>query len=153
MYRMRGGTIEVLLAHPGGPLFRNKDDGHWTLPKGEHDNDEDPLAAAQREFAEETGLQPQGPFIDLGEITQKGGKVVHAWAFAGDCDPATLVSNTFEMEWPPKSGRTQAFPEIDRCEFFPIGDAERKIKDRQRPLLEALQRHTATTGPKTHVRR
>lgn len=139
MYRvLRDGAIEVLLAHPGGPLFARKDDGHWTIPKGEHDNNEDALQAAQREFSEETGLRPTPPFLPLGEITQKGGKVVRAWAFAGDCDPMTLVSNTFEMEWPPHSGKMQAFPEVDRCEFFSLKNARRKIKQAQTPLLDAL---------------
>lgn len=160
MYRVREGMIEVLLAHPGGPFFRNKDNGHWTIPKGEYGEDEDPLIAAQREFGEETGCQaPQAPhapdsrdrYLDLGEITQKGGKVVRAWAFEGNCEPATLMSNTFEMEWPPKSGRMQAFPEVDRCEFFALADARRKIKEAQRPLLDALERQITTRASSTGV--
>jgi predicted NUDIX family NTP pyrophosphohydrolase len=141
MYRLGGGggTIEVLLAHPGGPFFAKKDEGHWTIPKGEYFDSEDPLEAAQREFAEETGLNAAGPFIDLGEITQKGGKRVRAWAFAGECDPATLASNMFELEWPPRSGLVQAFPEVDRCEFFTLAEAARKIKPAQAPLLEMLR--------------
>ena len=149
MYRITRGVLEVLLAHPGGPLFRNKDDGHWTIPKGEYEADEDALAATQREFAEETSVQPphaRESFIDLGEITQKGGKIVRAWAFEGDCDAAKLVSNTFEMQWPPKSGRMQSFPEVDRCEFFTIVLAARKIKESQRPLLINLERQVSATA-------
>ena len=138
MYRERDGAIEVLLAHPGGPLFANKDLGHWTIPKGEYDEDEDPLEAARREFAEETGLTSLPPYVVLGEIRQKGGKLVRAWAFKGDCDPATIVSNTFDLEWPPKSGKMRMFPEVDRCEFFSIEQAQRKIKESQIPLIEAL---------------
>ena len=145
MYRIRGG-VEVLLAHPGGPLFATKDDGHWTIPKGEYAEGEDALAAAQREFTEETGLVAREPFIRLGEIKQKGGKHVRAWAFAGDCDPTAIVSNTFELEWPPRSGRMQAFPEVDRCVFFRLHDARRKIKATQIPLLDALQAHVEPTG-------
>lgn len=138
MYRGNGKTLEVLLAHPGGPLFARKDDGHWTIPKGEYFDGEDPLDAAKREFKEETGLTSAGPFIDLGEITQKGGKRVRAWAFEGNCDPSAIVSNTFELEWPPRSGLVQSFPEVDRCGFFSIVRAERKIKVTQIPLLQAL---------------
>ena len=149
MYRITRGVLEVLLAHPGGPLFRNKDDGHWTIPKGEYEADEDALAAAQREFAEETSVQPphaRESYIDLGEITQKGGTIVRAWAFEGDCDAAKLVSNTFEMQWPPNSGRMQSFPEVDRCEFFTIVLAARKIKESQRPLLINLERQVSATA-------
>jgi predicted NUDIX family NTP pyrophosphohydrolase len=146
MYRICDGALEVLLAHPGGPLFAKKDDGHWTIPKGEHDDDEDALAAAQREFAEETGIQPRGPYLDLGEITQKGGKIVRGWAFAGECDPAAIVSNTFQMEWPPRSGRMQSFPEVDRCDFFTLDQARRKIKEAQAPLLDRLQALTIPKG-------
>jgi predicted NUDIX family NTP pyrophosphohydrolase len=139
MYRIREG-LEVLLAHPGGPLFRNKDDGAWSIPKGEPDAEEDLLAAAQREFEEETGMKPTGPYLTLRPIQQKGGKIVHAWAFAGDCDPALLRSNTFAMEWPPHSGKQQEFPEIDRWEFFGPNAARRKIKAGQDALLEELMR-------------
>lgn len=139
MYRMRAGALEVLLAHPGGPLFAGKDKGYWTVPKGEYHDDEDALAAARREFQEETGWIARGPFLPLGEITQKGGKVVCAWAFEGDGEPATSVSNTFEMEWPPRSGRMQTFPEVDRCAFFAINEAETTIKARQVPFLHALR--------------
>jgi predicted NUDIX family NTP pyrophosphohydrolase len=142
MYRVREAMLEVLLAHPGGPLFAKKDEGHWTIPKGEYASGEDALAAGVREFEEETGLQPRGPYIPLGAITQKGGKIVTAWAFAAadDVDAGQMRSNTFHLEWPPKSGRMQEFPEVDRCEFFPISTAKRKIKATQIPLLEALER-------------
>jgi len=138
MYRIRDGTLQVLLAHPGGPLFRKKDDGFWSIPKGEIEPGEDPLQAAQREFEEETSVRPQGPFIALAPITQKGGKVVHAWAFEGDCDPQAIKSNTFEMEWPPRSGRYLEVPEIDRADFFDLQTAQRKIKAAQWDLVAEL---------------
>ena len=139
MYRIKYGAIQVLLAHPGGPLFRNKDDGAWSIPKGEPDSDEDLLVTAQREFEEETGFKPAGPFIPLKPIKQKGGKVVHAWMFEGDCDPATIKSNTFTTEWPPKSGRQMEFPEIDRAKFFDLATARKKIKSGQEGLIEELE--------------
>src|SRR5271168_4872722 len=114
MYRVRDGKLQVFLAHPGGPHFTHKDDGCWTIPKGEPEPDEDLLDAAKREFQEETGILPTGPFIRLTPVKQKGGKIVHAWAFKGDWD-GEIVSNTFSMEWPPKSGRKAEFPEIDRA--------------------------------------
>ena len=138
MFRIRDGVLEVLLAHPGGPYFVNKDDGAWTIPKGEPDGDEDLLVTAQREFEEETGLKPRGPFRPLKPIQQKGGKVVQAWAFEGDCDPKAVKSNTFLMEWPPKSGLEQEFPEIDRAAFFDLETARKKIKTGQEGLLEEL---------------
>jgi predicted NUDIX family NTP pyrophosphohydrolase len=138
MYRIREGHIEVLLAHPGGPLFKKKDAGAWTIPKGEPDDGEDLLPTAQREFTEETGLVAQEPFLPLGSIQQKGGKIVHAWAFEGDCDPATLRSNQFTMEWPPKSGQHQQFPEIDRADFFTLKRAREKLRAEQVPLVEEL---------------
>ena len=140
MYRTRNGVLEVLIAHPGGLFWRNKDDGVWTIPKGEIDPGEDPLLAAQREFTEETGLAPTGPFIPLGNIKQKSGKIVQAWAFAGDCDPATIKSNTFKLEWPPKSGKFQDFPEIDQAAFWPIKEARLKINPAQAPFLDALEK-------------
>jgi predicted NUDIX family NTP pyrophosphohydrolase len=140
MYRTRDGKLQVLLAHPGGPFFKNKDDGAWSIPKGEVEAGEDMLKTAKREFAEETGIVPTGPFIALTPVKQKGGKVVHAWAFEGDCDPEQITSNTFTMEWPPRSGRTMAFPEIDRAEFFDLMEARRKINDAQKALIEELEK-------------
>lgn len=141
MYRVgaeQSPSPEVLLVHPGGPYWRNKDDGAWTIPKGEGNPGEDLFAAAIREFKEETGLTPSGSFIRLGEIKHKSGKIVHAWAFIGDCDPAQIHSNTFELEWPPKSGHTQTFPEIDRARFFDLPTARRKILPSELPLLNRL---------------
>ena len=140
MYRIRDGRFEVLLVHPGGPFFQNKDAGAWSVPKGEPGAGEELFDAAQREFEEETGFKPAPPFIELSPITQKGGKVVHAWAFAGECDPVQLRSNTFTLEWPPRSGRTQEFAEVDRAEWFDLEMAKRKIKAAQIPLIEDLQR-------------
>ncbi len=140
MYRMRDGHLEVFLAHPGGPIFARKDEGHWSIPKGEIKTGEDLRAAAIREFKEETGIAPGGDFIELGWITQKGGKIVHAWAFRGDRDESEPVqSNLFELEWPPRSGKMQSFPEIDRAEFFSIPEARRKLKETQHPFLDRLQ--------------
>ena len=139
MYRIQDGKLQVLLAHPGGPFFKNKDEGAWTIPKGEIEPGEDLLEAAKREFEEETGVTPTGPFIALTPIKQKGGKIVHAWAFKGDCDPGAIVSNTFRMEWPPRSGRQMEFPEIDRAEFFDVAVASRKIKAAQAALIDELQ--------------
>lgn len=146
MYRVRDGKLQVLLAHPGGPFFRDKDRGAWTIPKGEPEPGEDLLDVAKREFAEETGVAPVGPFIPLTAIKQKGGKIVHAWAFKGDCDPAAIVSNTFTMEWPPKSEQQAEFPEIDRADFFEVAAARRKIKPAQMPLIEDLERILGATG-------
>lgn len=139
MYRIQDGKLQVLLAHPGGPLFQNKDDGVWTIPKGEIEPGEDMLEAAKREFEEETGITPTGPFIELTPIKQKGGKIVHAWAFQGDCDPSAIASNTFTMEWPPKSGRLMEFPEMDRADFFDVAAAGRRIKAAQMPLVEECE--------------
>lgn len=143
MYRLRQDRIQVLLVHPGGPLFQKKDEGYWTIPKGEIDPGEDLFETALREFHEETGLNPTGPFIPLSAIRQKGGKIVHAWAFAGDCDPHQIVSNSFTIEWPPKSGRLVEFPEVDRAEFFDLIDAKKRIKVAQADLLEELERLVA----------
>src|SRR6185503_6380080 len=140
MYRMREGQLEVFLAHPGGPLFKNKDEGHWSIPKYKLSPGEVMLDAAVREFEEETCLKARGEFIQLGVITQTGGKIVHAWAFAGEWDEARVPqSNTFELEWPPRSGKIQRFPEIDRVGFFSIPDARRKLKEAQHPFLDRLQ--------------
>lgn len=140
MYR-RGsdGAPQLLLAHPGGPFWRNRDEGAWSIPKGEYEDGEEPLAAAQREFMEETGFAVTPPFLALGEVVQKSGKRILAWAFAGDCDPARLRCNTFELEWPPRSGRRQTYPEIDRVEWFGTEQARRKILPAQRPLLDRLE--------------
>jgi predicted NUDIX family NTP pyrophosphohydrolase len=138
IFRFREGRLQVLLAHPGGPFFKNKDEGAWSLPKGVIEPDEDPLAAAQREFQEETGVAPWGPFIPLTPVKQKGGKTVHAWTFEGDCDPDAIVSNTFTMQWPPRSGRRSEFPEIDRVEFFDVAAARRKINPAQVSFLAEL---------------
>lgn len=140
MYRRRvEGGLQVLLAHPGGPYWRRKDEGAWTLPKGEYQPAEEPLTAARREFLEETGFEPMPPFILLGEIVQKSGKHITAWAFAGDCDPGQLRSNTFEMEWPPGSGRRQSFPEIDRVAWFTLDEARLKLNSAQTVLLDRLE--------------
>jgi predicted NUDIX family NTP pyrophosphohydrolase len=139
VYKRRGDRLEVLLVHPGGPFWKNKETGAWSIPKGEPDEGEELLAAAQRELREEIGLESQGDFKDLGTVRQKGGKTVHAWAF--EVDPGTIVgqvSNVFVLEWPPRSGKMQSFPEIDRAEFFTIEEAETKINPAQRVLLERL---------------
>lgn len=139
LWRRGDGGVEVLLAHQGGPLWVKKDIGHWTIPKGEAEPGEEFQAVARREFAEETGhALPAGALVDLGQIRQKSGKLVLAWAVRGDLDAATAVSNTFEMEWPPRSGRLQAFPEIDRVEWFDLDEAGRKLKAAQVPFLERL---------------
>lgn len=140
MYRVREGELEFLLAHPGGPFWKDRDDGAWTIPKGEIQEGEDPLAAAKREFEEEIGIKPEGHFIKLTTITQKSGKVVHAWAVEGDCDTTRIRSNTFQMEWPPRSGKFQACPEVDRADFFRMAEARRKINPAQTALLEELRR-------------
>jgi predicted NUDIX family NTP pyrophosphohydrolase len=143
MYRIleRQKLIEVLLVHPGGPYWKNKDDGAWTIPRGNVEPGEDLLAAAIREFSEETGLVPEEPFISLGEIRQRSGKRVHAWAFPGTCDPALICSNTFEIEWPPKSGRLEKFPEIDKAGFFTVALARQKILPAERLLLDRLMEY------------
>jgi len=138
MYRGSGPTLAVLLVHPGGPFWAGKDLGAWSIPKGEYTADEDPLAVARREFAEETGARPGGAFRPLGDVVQVGGKRVSAWAVEGDFDPAALVSNTFETEWPPRSGRRRAFPEVDRAEWFSPDEARQKINAGQRGLIDRL---------------
>ncbi|HZT68610.1 MAG TPA: NUDIX domain-containing protein [Terriglobia bacterium] len=140
LYRVRSGRAEILLVHPGGPFWKNKDSGAWSLPKGEVSPGEDPLETARREFEEETGIHPEGEFVSLGEIKQKGGKIVRAWAFEGDCDPASIKSNTFRMEWPPRSGKVQEFPEIDKAGFFTVTEARKKINPAQVALLDAFER-------------
>jgi predicted NUDIX family NTP pyrophosphohydrolase len=139
MYRVDKTGVDVLLAHPGGPFWRNKDEGAWTIPKGEFTDDEDPLAAAKREFEEELGTQPPAAgYSQLKPIKQKGGKIVHAWAVEGDFDPVTLNSNTFETEWPPRSGRMKSFPEVDRVAWFSPDVAKQKILFGQTALVDEL---------------
>jgi len=137
MYRRSGGHVEVLLVHPGGPFWMKKDAGAWSIPKGEYDEGEDAFAAATREFREETGLGAQGPFLPLAPVRQSG-KIVQAWAFEGDCQPESLRSSTFSLEWPPRSGRRQEFPEVDRAEWFGLEEARRKIIPGQVALLDEL---------------
>ena len=139
MYRIQDGQLQILLAHYGGPYFAKKDDGFWSIPKGELEPGEDLLETAQREFKEEVGITPTGPFVALSSVMQTNDKIVHAWAFKGDCDPNKCVSNMFTMEWPPKSGRQMEFPEMDRFDFFDVGGAKRKITPRQVPLIDELE--------------
>lgn len=138
-YRMRDGQLEVLLVHPGGPFWSKKDHGAWTIPKGELDDSEDHLTAAQREFREETGFVPEGPYLPLGSIVQKSGKRVEAWGFAGDFDVTCLVSNRIDIEWPPRSSRRVSIPEVDRGEWFGVEEARLRINPAQIPLIFALQ--------------
>lgn len=138
LYRRGEGAWQVLLVHPGGPFFAKKDVGAWTIPKGEPLPEEELLAAARREFQEETGFSPDGPFLPLSPIKQKGGKLVHAWAAEGDFDVAELHSNSFSIEWPPRTGRQQSFPEIDRAEFFTLAEASEKINPGQVALLREI---------------
>ena len=140
LYRIRGGALEVFLAHPGGPFWAKKDLGVWSIPKGEIDEGEEPLGAARREFEEETGFRPEGIFRELTPVRQRSGKIVHAWAVEGDCDPTALRSNTFTLEWPPRSGRMQEIPEVDRGGWFAVDLAKEKILEGQRGLLDELRR-------------
>jgi predicted NUDIX family NTP pyrophosphohydrolase len=140
MYRFREGDLEVFLAHPGGPYADREDDGYWTIPKGRQKVGETLLEAAQREFQEEVGIKASGPYLELGSIRQKGGKIVYAWAFEGQWDDSQPIrSNTFEMSWPPYSGQMAQFPEIDRAAFFGLAPARIKLKESQCPLLERLE--------------
>ena len=144
LHRRHGNAVEVLLVHPGGPFWARRDAGAWSLPKGEYGADEDPFAAALREFSEELGVKPPGgPAEDLGEVRQRAGKRVRAWAIAGDLDAATISSNTFELEWPPRSGRTIEAPEVDRAEWFSLEHAREKINPAQADLLDRLERALA----------
>ena len=144
MYRRAGaGRIEVLLAHPGGPYWVRRDDSAWTLPKGECDDGEEMLACARREFEEETGLAPTGPYAALGEVRQKSGKRVAAWTFEGHMDPSELASNLFEMEWPPRSGQLRSFPEIDCVGWFSLGEARVKLLPAQVPFIDRLEQALA----------
>ena len=138
LFRRTGPQLEVLLAHPGGPFWKHKDEGAWSIPKGEYGDDEDPLAAAKREFSEEIGVTPSGDFIPLGEVRQPGGKIVSVWAVEGDLDARNLRSNTFSIPWPPNSGKLQEFPEIDRAGWFSLEIARRKILKGQAEVLDRL---------------
>jgi predicted NUDIX family NTP pyrophosphohydrolase len=139
MYRKRAGGVEVFLAHPGGPIWAKRDKGAWTIPKGRYEVGETPLDAALREFTEETGFVAKGPFVELGSVTQKSGKVVTGWAFKGNCDPAKLTSNTCELEWPPRSGKIIEIPEVDRGAWFGLAAARESIRAEQVPLVDALE--------------
>jgi len=138
MFRRQKDQLQVLLVHPGGPFWKNKDAGAWTIPKGEVEGDEEPIETARREFEQETGVKPTGELIQLQPITQRGGKVVHAWAVQGDLDITAIKSNTFKMEWPPKSRKEVEFPEIDRAEFFDVATAVVKVNPAQTQLIHEL---------------
>jgi predicted NUDIX family NTP pyrophosphohydrolase len=140
LYRRRQGNLEVLLVHPGGPFWAHKDAGAWSIPKGEHGPEEDPLAAARREFTEETGFTAAGPFFPLTPLKQKSGKVVQAYACEGEVDPGGLTSNTFPLEWPPQSGQMKEFPEVDRAAWFSLEEAAEKIHPGQAGFLQELAR-------------
>jgi predicted NUDIX family NTP pyrophosphohydrolase len=139
LYRFRGSRLEVFLAHPGGPFWVNRDAGAWTIPKGTLNPGELPLAAACREFEEETGIKPQPPFFPLGSIRQKAGKTVHAWAWEGNADPRLVKSNVMRLEWPRKSGRWLTFPEVDRCAWFTVEAAKERILASQIELITRLE--------------
>ncbi len=140
LYRMRDAGLEVFLVHPGGPFWMKKDDGAWSIPKGEMEEGEDPLNAAKREFHEETGCSVEGNFIPLTPLKQRGGKLVYAWAVEGDCDAESIKSNLFSMEWPPRSGKRAEFPEVDRAAWFALELAKEKILKSQVGFLEELRR-------------
>ena len=146
LFRKRGGSLQVFLVHPGGPLWSKKDAGVWSIPKGLVDQGENPLEGAKREFHEETGFTASGQFIPLRPVKLRSGKVIQAWAIEGDCDAGMIKSNTFSMEWPPHSGRQQEFPEVDRAAWFDIEEAKQKINHGQRELLEELERMTSETA-------
>jgi predicted NUDIX family NTP pyrophosphohydrolase len=139
LFRRGPGGLELFLAHPGGPFWQGRDGGAWTIPKGVAEEGEDPMAAACREFEEETGILPLGPFIPLGSVRQKAGKVVHAWAWEGNADPDAIISNTTSAEWPRGSGRWLTFPEVDRCAWFDSQVAREKINPAQAELIERLE--------------
>jgi predicted NUDIX family NTP pyrophosphohydrolase len=140
MYRLHDSTLEVFLVHPGGPYWAKKDAGAWSIPKGEFSEKEDRFSAAKREFKEETGFLPEGSFVALTPVKQPGGKIVHAWAVRGDCDAKAIVSNRFSIEWPPRSGKRQEFPEVDRAGWFTMDVANEKILKGQLGFLEELRR-------------
>lgn len=147
LYRRALGKLEIFLAHPGGPFWLKRDDGAWTIPKGVADEGEDLLVAACREFEEETGIPPVGQFLSLGSIRQKAGKLVHAWAWEGDADPARITSNTMQTEWPRGSGRVLTFPEVDRCAWFQPPAARRKINPAQAEFIDRLERVLSEPEP------
>lgn len=140
MFRRTNKELELFLVHPGGPFWAGKDQGAWTIPKGEYVEGEEPLAAARREFTEETGFDAKGEFIDLGTVKQPSGKIVNAWAFEGDCDPQKLVSNTCSIEWPPRSRKMMEIPEVDRGAWFTLAGARGAILNSQQPFLDMLLR-------------
>jgi predicted NUDIX family NTP pyrophosphohydrolase len=146
LYRIRSRTLEVFLVHPGGPYWIRKDAGAWSIPKGELDEGADALATARREFEEETGSTLEGELVALAPLKQPSGKLVHAWALQGDIDAASIRSNSFTMEWPPRSGKMQAFPEVDRGEWFPLAAAKEKILPGQRPFLDELLAYLTSAG-------
>lgn len=144
LYRFRESKLEVFLVHPGGPFWARKDEGAWSIPKGESEEGEDPLVAAKRELTEETGIALNSSLIDLGELRQPGGKIVHAWAAAQDCDPSEIRSNTFEVEWPPKSGKFREFPEVDRGAWYTLSAARKKLHKGQRGFIDKLRQKLDT---------
>jgi len=150
LFRRRDGRVEVFLGHPGGPFWRKKERAAWGIPKGLMDPGEEPLAAARREFEEETGIHPHGPFIPLGSIRQKAGKVVHAWAWEGDADPARIRSNRMRLEWPPRSGKWIMVPELDRCGWFSPEEARERINAAQAELIDRLLARLAGASPQPH---
>jgi predicted NUDIX family NTP pyrophosphohydrolase len=147
LYRVRAGELEVFLVHPGGPYWENRDAGAWSIPKGEFNEGDDPLEAARREFQEETGSQATGEFIALTPLKQRSGKLVYAWAVRGDLDASSVTSNTFSMEWPPRSGQQREFPEIDRGAWFTVAAANEKFLPGQRGFIRQLREHPDATPP------
>ena len=146
LYRVRDGDLEVFLVHPGGPYWSNKDDGAWSIPKGEFEEGDDPLAAARREFREETSFEVSGQFRALSPLKQPSGKLIHAWALEGDIDAARVASNTFSMEWPPHSGKQRDFPEVDKAAWFSLATAQKKLVPGQRGFLDQLQQIMKDSG-------
>jgi predicted NUDIX family NTP pyrophosphohydrolase len=151
LYRFIDGKLQVMLVHPGGPHWAKREDGAWSIPKGIYEKDEDPLAAAKREFREETGHEVDGVFIDLGEIKQPSRKIVHAWALKHNFDTSKIVSNLFSIEWPPRSGKIQQFSEVDRAQWFEVQEAKKKILKGQRPFLEKLMQQLDCIPKNTEV--
>ena len=147
LYRIRGSAVEVFLVHPGGPFWAKKDEGAWSIPKGEFADDEQPLSAAKREFQEETGFSMEGNFMALATLKQRSGKLVYAWALEGDCDAGAIKSNLFSMEWPPRSGKRQEYPEVDRASWFTLESAKRRIVPGQIAFLEELQQMLDSDAP------